>query len=176
MTRSIRRHRQAAIATIALTLAVAVESPAQSGDWRLVVPPLIPEKRALIRVYAAGSPAEVRAAVDGLPGDAQVLLVTKVYAILSIPAATARTEALLDALQDTSAPVSRWRQIGAFDSAEACERQRRLALESLEGEAFRARSGFSESAELSDEHWTILEGLSTGRMSRCVPVSAFVAR
>jgi hypothetical protein len=162
---------------LAVVVALAGEALAQSrGNWLLVVPPLIPEKRAVIKVYAASSTAEVRAAVDSLPESQQVLLVTKVYGILSIPTAIARAEALLDVLQDTSAPVAAWRQIGAFDSAAQCERQRQLALESLERDASRVRSGPTESENLSDEDWKTVEGLATCRRSRCIPASAFFSR
>jgi hypothetical protein len=154
--------------------AFAVEAVAQTGSgWFLVAPPPIPEKRALIKVYAANSEAEVRAAVDSLPGDEQTLLVTTVYKILMKPSAVARTEALLEALQDTAAPVSKWRRIGAFDSAASCERQRQHALESLESAAATVRSSPLEGEELSVEDWRIFEALSAGRRSRCVPASAF---
>ena len=156
---------------------LAVEAVAQAGSsWLLVVPPLIPEKHALIKIYAANSEAEVRAAVDSLPHDDQALLVTKVYRILAIPTAAARTEAMLDVLQDTAAPVPTWRRISAFDSAAACERQRELALQSFELEASRVRSASPDGEELSVEDWKLLEGLSACRKSRCVPESAFFAR
>ncbi|MGH7306701.1 MAG: hypothetical protein ACRELZ_25765, partial [Candidatus Rokuibacteriota bacterium] len=106
------------LARIALALAAAVaafspatEASAQTGAWLLVTPPSVPEKRALMKVYVAGSDAEVKAAVASLPGDQQVRLVTMVYEILTMSSLTSRTEALLDILQDTSAPVSRWRRI-----------------------------------------------------------------
>src|SRR5205823_12352609 len=99
---------------LATALAIAVSGPAAadtSGGWLLMPPPPIPEKRALMKVYVAGSDAEVQAAVASLPGEEQIRLVTKIYKILTIPTVAARTEALLDALQDASAPVSRWRRI-----------------------------------------------------------------
>ncbi len=156
---------------------LAVEAVAQAGSsWLLVVPPLIPEKHALIKIYAANSDAEVRAAVDSLPDDEQILLVTKVYRILAIPTGIARTEALLDALQDTSAPMPKWRQIGAFDSAASCEDQRRLALQTFERDASGVRSAHPESEALPVEDLRILQGLSACRRSRCMPESAFSAR
>jgi hypothetical protein len=172
-----RRHGHTTLLALAIVVALVGEAVAQSGgNWLLVVPPLIPEKRALINVYAASSAAEVRAAVGSLPEREQVVLVTKVYGILSSPTALARAEALLDVLQDTSAPVAAWRQIGAFDSAAVCERQRQLALERFERDASRVRSGSTDSEELSDEDWKIVEGLSTCRQSRCIPASAFFSR
>jgi hypothetical protein len=158
-------------------LALVADGVAQAGrGWWLVVPPPIPEKRALIKVYAANSAAEVRAAVDSLPDDTQALLVTKVYKILAIPTAAARTEAVLDALQDTSAPVANWRRIAAFDSGAACERQRELDLQAFELEASRVRAASPDGEELSAEEWRLFEGLSASRKSRCVPESAVVTR
>src|SRR5882724_1841087 len=95
----------AAVAVSALAGEVAAQT---RGGWLLVTPPPVPERRVLIKVYAASSDSEVRAAVASLPGDEQVRLVTKVYKILTIPTVAARTEALLAVLQDTSAPVARW--------------------------------------------------------------------
>jgi hypothetical protein len=153
------------------------DADAQAGGrWLLVVPPQVPEKRALIRVYAAGSADDVLAAVESLPRDEQTRLVTKVYEILTIPTAVGRTEAMLDALQDTSAPVPSWRRIGAFESAASCERQRALALQSFELEASRVRSAYPDGDELSAEDWKLFEGLSACGKSRCVPESAFFAR
>lgn len=171
------RYARATFATAAAVAAFAVEAVAQvGGGWFLVAPPPIPEKRALVRVYAASSDAEVQAAVDSLPNEKQILLVTKVYKILMIPTVVARTEALLEALQDTSAPVSKWRQIDAFDSAELCERDRQRALQGFERAAARLRSLAPESEELPVEGWGIFEGLSACRRSRCVPESAFFPR
>ena len=153
--------------------ALAVEAFGDtSGSWLLVAPPPIPEKGALIRVYGASSETEVRAAVDRLPDQEQIRLVTTAYKILAIPTAVARTEALVDALQDTSAPVSRWRPIGAFDTAALCERERRDALESFERAAERVRALPPDSEELSIDDLRIFEKLSACRMSRCVPASA----
>ncbi len=164
-------------ATAAAVAVFAVEAVAQtSGGWLLVTPPLVPERPALMKVYAASSDAEVHAAVASLPGDEQVRLVTKVYKILTIPTVAARTEALLDALQDTSAPVSRWRQIETFESAASCERQRQRALRSFELAAARVRSSSPESDELAVEDWTIFERLAACRTSRCVPESVFQPR
>jgi len=116
-----------------------------------------------MKVYAAGSEAEVQAAVASLPGDDQIRLVSKIYDILTMPTLAARTEALLDALQDSSAPVSRWRPIDVFESATSCEHQRQHALQSFERAA-------------AFEEWTIFEGLAACRMSRCVPESAVLNR
>ena len=178
MTRCTRRrHGHTTLLALAVAVALVGEALAQSGgNWLLVVPPLIPEKRALIKVYAASSADEVRAAVDSLPESEQVRLVTKVYGILRIPTVIARAEALVDVLQNTSAPVAAWRQIGAFDSAAVCERQRQLALERFERDASGVRSGSTDGEELSDEDWKIVEGLSTCRRSRCIPASAFFSR
>jgi len=129
-----------------------------------------------MKIYGANSEAEVRAAVDSLPQDEQALLVTKVYRILAIPTAAARTEAVLDALQDTAAPVRNWRRIRAFESAASCERQRELALQSFELEASTVRAASPGGEELSVEDWRLLEGLSAARKSHCVPESAFLAR
>ena len=158
--------------TILATVAIAQAG----GGWLLVVPPHIPQKRALMKVYAANSAAEVEAAVDSLPHDEQDLVVTKVYKILAIPTAAARTEAVLDALQDTAAPVRNWRRIRAFESAASCERQRELALQSFELEASSVRAASPDGEELSVEDWRLLEGLSAARKSRCLPESSFVAR
>jgi len=172
--RRTRRYGHITLATAAAVAAFAVQALAQAGGgWLLLVPPPIPEKRALIKVYAANSEAEVRAAVDSLPDDEQIMLVAKVHKILTIPTAIARTEALLDVLYDTSAPLPTWRQIGSFDSAASCERQRQLALQSFEREAARVRSSSPDSEELSVEDWRVLQGLSVCRKSRCVRESAF---
>jgi len=165
------------LSTAAAVAAFAVEAVAQSGSgWVLVAPPPVPEKPALVKVYAANSEAEVRAAVDSLPDEEQILLVTKVYQILRIPTVVARTEALLDALQDTSAPVSKWRRIGAFDSAALCEHKHQLDLQSFERAAATVRSSPPESEELPVEEWRLFEGLSACRRSLCVPASAFFPR
>jgi hypothetical protein len=165
------------LATAAIVAALIVEAVAQTGNrWLLVVPPLVADKSALIKVYSSSSVADVRAAVDSLPEDEQVLMVTKVYKILTIPTVVARTEALLDALQDTSAPIGKWRQVGAFDSAAACERERRLALQTFERNALRVRYGYPDSDEVSPEDWRLFEGLAACRSSRCVPESAFLTR
>jgi hypothetical protein len=165
------------LATVAILFAPVAETVAQAGGgWLLVVPPHIVQQRALMKVYGANSEADVRAAVDSLPPEEQALLVTRVYKILSIPTAAERTEAVLDALQDTAAPVRNWRRIRAFESAASCERQRELALQSFELEASKVRAASPDGEELSVEDWRLLEGLSAARKSRCVPDSAFLAR
>ena len=160
------------LATTVAVLAIfapAEDVAAQTRDsWLLVTPPPVPERRVLMKVYAANSDAEVQAAVANLSGDEQVRLVTKVYKILTIPAAAERTEALLAALQDTSAPVSSWRTLARFDSATSCEQKRELALQTFEHAAVRVRTEAPEGDELAVEDWTILEGLAACRMSRCV--------
>jgi len=172
-----RRSGPTILATLAILIALVAEAVAQAGGgWLLVVPPHIPQKRALMKVYAANSAAEVEAAVDSLPHDEQDLVVTKVYKILAIPTAAARTEAVLDALQDTAAPVRNWRRIRAFESAASCERQRELALQSFELEASSVRAASPDGEELSVEDWRLFEGLSAARKSRCLPESSFVAR
>lgn len=127
-------------------------------------------------VYAAGSEAEVQAAVASLPDDDQIRLVTKVYEILTIPTLAARTEAFLDALHDASAPVSRWRLVETFESAVTCEHQRQRVLQSFERAAAKVRDSVPDGDELAFEEWTIFEGLSACRMSRCVPESAVSSR
>ena len=102
------------------------------SEWLLVTPPPVAERRVLMKVYAASSDWEVQAAVGSLPGEEQVRLVTKVYKILTIPAAAERTEAFLAALQDTAAPMASWRTLEAFDSATSCESKRERALQSFE--------------------------------------------
>jgi hypothetical protein len=129
-----------------------------------------------MKVYAAGSDAEVQAAVASLPGDDQIRLVSKIYDILTMPTLAARTEALLDALQDSSAPVSRWRPIDIFESATSCEHQRQHALQSFERAAAKVRTASPDGDELAFEEWTIFEGLAACRMSRCVPESAVLNR
>jgi hypothetical protein len=177
LTLSTSRCGRITLATAAIVAALIVEAVAQTGNrWLLVVPPLIADKSPLIKVYASNSVDEVRAAVDRLPEDEQVLMVTKVYRILTIPTVIARTEALLDALQDTAAPIRKWRQIGAFDSAASCERERQLALRTFERNALRVRYGYPESEELSPEDWRLFEGLAACRSSRCVPESTFLTR
>ena len=172
-----RRSGFTILATVALLIVLVADAVAQAGSrWLLVVPPPVPERRALMKVYAANSAADVSEAVASLPDDEQSVLVTKVYKILAVPTAAARAEALLDALQDTSAPVPRWRRIGAFDSAASCERQRELALQTFELEVARVRAVSSGSDELSVEDWRLFEGLTAGRKSQCVAESAFLAR
>ena len=169
-----------ALAISGAAVAIAVFSPSAvaetSRGWLLVTPPPIPEKRTLMKVYVAGSDAEVQAAVASLPGDEQVRLVTKVYKILTIPTVAARTEALLDAVQDTSAPVARWRRIERFDSAASCEQQRQRALQSFERAAESVRSSSPDGDELALAEWTIFEGLAACRLSRCVPESTLLSR
>ena len=147
-----------------------------SSGWLLVTPPPIPEKRSVMKVYGAGSDAEVKAAVASLPGDEQVRLVTQVYEILTIPMLTARTEALLDILQDKSAPISRWRRIERFESAASCEQERERALQRFERAAAGVRASSSDGDELAVEDWTIFEGLTACRLSRCVPESTLLSR
>ena len=133
--------KRMALAAAIIGVVFVGEAAAESaGSWYLVVPPLIPERQALIRAYTATSEADVKAAVEGLPEDRRVLLATKAYTILTIPTVVDRTEALLDALQDTSAPTPRWRQVATFESAASCERERELALQSFEGDAWRVRA------------------------------------
>ena len=174
------RLARTAVVTAALTIAVlglTFEAAAQSaGRWLLVTPPAIPEKRALMKVYSAGSDAEVRAAVGSLPGEEQVRVVTKVYEILTIPTVAERTEALFDALQDSSAPVTRWRRIDAFASAASCEQQRTHALRSFELAAAKVRAATPEADELAVEEWTVFEALTACRSSRCVPESTLLSR
>jgi hypothetical protein len=129
-----------------------------------------------MKVYTASSDSEVQAAVSNLPGEEQVRLVTQVYKILTIQAAADRTEALLAALQDTSAPVSSWRTLETFDSATSCEQKREHALQSFERAAAKVRSEAPDGDELAVEDWTILEGLAACRMSRCVPESTLSLR
>jgi len=167
----------ATTATAVVVFAFSTEVVAQAGGrWLLVTPPAVPEKRALMKVYAAGSDTEVQAAVASLPGEEQVRLVKKVYGILTIPTVAARTEALLDALQDSSAPVSRWRRIETFASAASCEQQRQRALQSFERAAVSVRSSSPDGDELTVEEWTIFEGLTACRSSRCVPESTYLSR
>ena len=165
------RHAAIAAAIIGVVL-VGEVSAESSSSWYLVVPPLIAERQALIKAYTAASEDDVKAAVEGLPEERQVDLATKAYSILTIPTVVERTEALLDALQDTSAPTSNWRQVGMFDSAASCERERELALQTFEGDAMRMRASDPESEELSNEGWKMFQGLSACRKSRCVPGSA----
>jgi hypothetical protein len=177
LTLSTSRCGRITLATAAIVAALIVEAVAQTGNrWLLVVPPLIADKSPLIKVYTSNSVDEIRAAVDSLPEDEQVLMVTNVYKILTIPTVIARTEALLDALQDTSAPIRKWRRVGAFYSAASCERERQLALQTFERNAFRVRYGYPESEELSPEDWKLFEGLAACRSSRCVPESTFLTR
>jgi hypothetical protein len=172
-----RGSRRAALAAAIIGAVLVGEAAAESsGSWFLVVPPLIPERQALIQAYTAASEGDVKAAVEGLPEERQVVLATKAYSILTIPTVVERTEALLDALQDTSAPTSSWRQVGMFESAASCERERELALQTFEGDAMRVRATDQESDELSNEGWKTFQGLSACRKSRCVPESAFSAR
>jgi hypothetical protein len=153
------RYGRITLATAAIVVALVGEVVAQAGArWVLVVPPLTADRSALIKVYASNSVADVRAAVDGLPEDEQALMVSKVYKILTIPTVVARTEALLDALLDTTAPVRTWRRVGAFDSAASCERERQLALQTFERTALKVRYGYLESEELSPEDWRLFEG------------------
>jgi len=163
-----------------VALAVTVLSPAAAAErgagWLLVTPPPVPEKRTLMKLYAADSEAEVKAAVASLPGDEQVRLVTKVYEILTIPTITARTEALLDVLQDQSAPVSRWRRIERFESATSCEQERQRALHTFERAAAKIRASSADGDELAVEEWTVFEGLTACRLSRCVPESTLLSR
>ena len=172
-----RGSRRAALAVAVIGVVFVGEAAAESaGSWYLVVPPLIPERQELLRAYTATSEADVKAAVAGLPEDQQVLLATKAYTILTIATAVERTEALLDALQDTSAPTPSWRQVGTFESAASCERERELALQTFEGDAWRVRSADPESEELSTANWKLFQSLSACRKSRCVPESMFSAR
>jgi hypothetical protein len=172
-----RGSRHAALTAAIIGVVLAGEVSAEtSGSWYLVVPPLIPERQALIKAYTAESEADVKAAVEGLPEERQVVLASKAYSILTIPTVVERTEALLDALQDTSAPTSSWRQVGMFESAASCERERELALQTFEGDAIRVRAYDPESEELSTEGWKTFQGLSACRKSRCVPGSVFSAR
>jgi hypothetical protein len=166
----------ATAATAVAVLALAADAVAQPSGWLLVVPPPAAEKRTLMKLYGAGSEAEVQAAVARLPEQEQTRLVTKVYEILLIPAASARTEALLDAVQDPSAPVTTWRAIETFDSSSACERQRQRTLQSFESAAARVRAASPDGDELAFEEWTLFEGLTASRLSRCVPESTFMAR
>jgi hypothetical protein len=129
-----------------------------------------------MKVYSAGSDAEVQAAVASLPDDDQIRLVSKIYEILTIPTLAGRTEALLDALQDPGAPVSRWRLVDTFESAASCESQRQHALQKFEHAAARVRTSTPDSEELAFEDWTIFEGLAACRVSRCVPESALLTR
>jgi hypothetical protein len=173
------RHAALAAAIIGVVLAgeVSAETSAEtSGSWYLVIPPLIPERQALIKAYTAESETDVEEAVEGLAEERQVVLASKAYSILIIPTVVERTEALLDALQDTSAPTSSWRQVGMFESAASCERERELALQTFEGDAMRVRASDPESEELSTEGWKTFQGLSACRKSRCVPGSALSAR
>lgn len=141
-----------------------------------MTPPPIPEKRALVKVYSASSEAEVRAAVASLPGEEQVRVATKVYEILTMPTVAERTEALFDALQDTAAPVARWRRIETFDSASSCERERQRALQGFERAAARVRASSPDGDELTVEEWSIFESLAACRLSRCVPESNLLSR
>lgn len=163
---------------------LAGEAAAQHGQaasapgegWLLLAPPAVAEKRTLMQVYSAGSDAEVQAAVATLPGDDQIRLVSKIYEILTIPTLAGRTEALLDALQDRAAPVSRWRLVETFESAASCESQRQRALQKFEHAAARVRESSQDGDELPFAEWTIFEGLASCRVSRCVPESAVLAR
>jgi len=165
------------VAALAAVSAAVGEVAAQTrSNWLLVTPPPVAERRVLMKVYAASSDSEVQAAVGSLPGDEQVRLVTKVYKILTIPAAAERTEAFLAALQDTAAPMASWRTLEAFDSATSCEDKRERALQSFERAAARIRTESPEADELAVEDWTTLEGLAACRMSRCVPASPLSRR
>jgi hypothetical protein len=166
-----------AMTVAATVISMTADAAAQAGGgWLLVVPPPAAEKRTMMKLYGAGSEAEVQAAVARLPEPEQERLVTKVYEILLIPAASARTEALLDALQDPSAPVNNWRAVETFDSSSACERERQRTLQKFESAAARVRAASPDGDELAFEDWTLFEGLTTSRLSRCVPESTFVAR
>jgi hypothetical protein len=166
----------AAVLAVEAAAQNAQPGPQASEGWLLLAPPAVAEKRALMKVYSAGSDAEVQAAVATLPDDDQIRLVSKIYEILTIPTLAGRTEALLDALQDHSAPVARWRLVDTFESAASCESQRQHALQKFEHAAARVRSSSPDSEELAFEDWTIFEGLAACRVSRCVPESALLVR
>src|SRR5437773_11215037 len=69
-----RGSRRAALAAVIIGVVFVGEAAAESaGSWYLVVPPLIPERQALLKAYTATSEADVKAAVAGLPEDQQVL-------------------------------------------------------------------------------------------------------
>jgi hypothetical protein len=171
-----RRSAVSALALAAVAIfgpsALAVETADRGERWLLVAPPPIAEKRALIKIYNANSEAELQAAVDTIPGHEQITLVTKAYKILMIPTAAARAEALLDALHDTSAPVTAWRLIATFDTAVLCERERREALESFERAVERVRAAADDTEGLSVDDVRLFEKLSACRLSRCVPSSS----
>ena len=167
------------LATTAAAVAVfalAAEAAAQTRNgWLLVTPPPVPERRMLMRVYAANSDSEVQAAVASLPGEEQVRLVTKVYKILTIAVPADHRGAPYGA-PGTAAPVSSWRTLEKFDSATSCEDKRKRALQSFERAAAKVRSESPEDDELAVEDWTILEGLAACRMSRCVPEATLSLR
>jgi hypothetical protein len=163
-----------AILLVAFCSVLAAEAVAQTGSsWFLVAPPPIRDKSALFKAYAANSEVEMRAALDGLPDDEQLHLLIKIQKILTIPTVIARTEALIDAALDTSAPLPTWRQLKAFDSAASCERLRERALESYERDASKVRSSHPEGEDLRDEDLRTFSGRAAARKSRCVPGSAF---
>lgn len=165
------------LAAAVVVIALAVESGAQTGSgWFLMAPPKIREKEALIKVLAADSVAEMNAALSGLSDDESLPLLAKVQKIIDRPTVVARMEALSDALQDGSAPMPTWRQIGAFDSAAMCERQRARSLQAFEREAARVRSSDPDGEALTHEDGKIFDGLAACRRSRCVPTSAFFPR
>lgn len=175
--RYARRYGYFVPAAAAIVVALAVESMAQTGSgWVLMVPPRIREQEALIKVLAADSVAEMNAAVSGLSGEESLHLLAKVHKIIDRPTVADRMEALSDALHDDSAPAAAWRRIGAFDSAEMCERQRERSLRLFEREAARVRSRHPDGDELTHADERIFDALAACRRSRCVPTSAFFSR
>src|SRR5262249_61277285 len=81
-----RGSQHAALAAAIIGLVLVGEAAAESsGSWYLVIPPLIPEREALIKAYTAASEDDVRAAVEGLPEERQVVLGTQGYLVFTIP-------------------------------------------------------------------------------------------
>jgi hypothetical protein len=173
-----RRHmkwpRAIFVFTVVVVVAFAVEAIARTG-WFLIVPPFTSDRAVLIRVCAADSIAKARAELSGLPDAEQDRILEKAVKILAIQPNVARVEALVEATQDTSAPLSKWRQLKAFDSAASCEDTRLSLLQRFQADARRIRSSPLDEKDAT-EAAKVLTWLSDLGKSRCIPESALFTR
>ena len=156
---------------------VAEEATGQTrSGWLLVTPPPVPERRTLMKVYAASSDAEVQAAVASLPGEEQARLVTKVYRILTIPAARRPHRGAAHRAPGHGRPRVALARAGNVRLGRVVRAQTGTRASELRARGRARARHVPRGDELAVEDWTILEGLAACRMSRCVPESTLSLR
>jgi hypothetical protein len=141
---------------------------AQVGGWLLLVPPMDDGLVAAL-LEARGTPD---APSDRTVSDADRQRAARLWDESKTAGNVAKGQRLLlEGLFETSAPLSRWRQLLAFDTAQACEREKRQAISRYQPIADKKLA-----QDLSADDLQFAGGVVGLQLGRCVPASAYYPR